>query len=55
MKGIIDRIADAERRIQTLKKRNADIFNACLVEKDRVRRNALLADKLENESLIVNL
>lgn len=55
LKSIIDGISQAELEIVELKEANKRIFDACIVEKNRQRRNRLLLQKLDNEGRIADI
>ena len=55
LQTIIDKVDEAERKIQELQKVNDRIFKACLVERNQRTRNRLLIEKMENESKIMDL
>jgi hypothetical protein len=52
---IMDGLTRAELRINGLKARNREIFNACLVEKSGAVRKTMFLEKLENEQTILKL
>ena len=55
MKSTIDGVFDAERKVMELEGENKRIFDQCLTERNRMIRNRLLVNKLENENRIVGL
>ena len=55
MSSMIDTMTKAEENVLLLEKENKRIFNACLTEKNRQRRNSLLVQKMENEQKILEL
>ena len=55
MRSILDSATEIQLRILKLKERNKRLFTKCLSEKDRIARNRMLVEKMENSSKIMEL
>ena len=55
LQAILDKVYEAERKVQELESTNKRIFETCISEKNRQVRNRLLINKLENETKALEL